>query len=79
MGGRVAEGAPLLREYMVLSRIVGSNPTPSAIFLAETVSLQDGCRRKSQLLRRFQDEAVDLASGLVSQNLSLPANSLWNC
>ena len=59
MGGRVAEGAPLLREYMVLSRIVGSNPTPSAIFLAETVSLQDGCRRKSQLLRRFQDEAVD--------------------
>jgi hypothetical protein len=28
-GGRVAEGAPLLREY-TLTRIVGSNPTLSA-------------------------------------------------
>ena len=30
-GGRVAEGAPLLREYLVCSRIEGSNPSLSAI------------------------------------------------
>ena len=30
-GGRVAEGAPLLREYLVYSRIEGSNPSLSAI------------------------------------------------
>ena len=31
-GGRVAEGAPLLREYGVNSSIEGSNPSLSAIF-----------------------------------------------
>ena len=30
-GGRVAEGAPLLREYRVCSPIEGSNPSLSAI------------------------------------------------
>ncbi len=28
----MAEGAPLLREYTVMNRIVGSNPTLSAIY-----------------------------------------------
>ena len=32
-GGRVAEGAPLLREYRVCSPIEGSNPSLSAIYL----------------------------------------------
>ena len=31
--GRVAEGAPLLREYRVCSPIEGSNPSVSAIFI----------------------------------------------
>lgn len=31
--GRVAEGAPLLREYRVYSSIEGSNPSVSAIIL----------------------------------------------
>ncbi len=31
-GGRVAEGAPLLREYRVCSSIEGSNPSFSAIY-----------------------------------------------
>ncbi len=35
MGGRVAEGAPLLREYTVMSRIAGSNPAPSANYLTQ--------------------------------------------
>ena len=39
-GGRVAEGAPLLREY-TRNRIVGSNPT----FTARPVSTErDRCR-----------------------------------
>ena len=38
----------------------GSNPSLSAIILSATVSLRDGCRQNSQLLRRFQDEALDL-------------------
>ena len=74
----MAEGARLESVYAG-NRIAGSNPAPSAIILSVTVSLRDGCRQNSQLPRRFQDEAVDLTSGLVSQNLSLPANSLWNC
>ena len=34
--GRVAEGAPLLREYRVYSSIEGSNPSVSAIILFNT-------------------------------------------
>ena len=74
----MAEGAGLLNRYTG-NCIVGSNPISSAIFLAATVSQQDGCRRKSQLLRRLQDEAVDLNSRLISHNISLPANSLSSC
>ena len=67
------------RKPLSLMGSQGSNPCLSAIFLAATVSLRDGCRQNSQLPRCFQDETVDLASGRVSQNLSLPANSLWSC
>ena len=74
----MVEGARLESVYTG-NRIEGSNPSLSAIFLAATVSLQDGCRRKSQLLRRFQDEAVDLGLSQSLQNLSLPANSLSSC
>gem|GEM_PF-4423107 len=35
-GGRVAEGAPLLREYRVCSSIEGSNPSFSTILLLKT-------------------------------------------
>ena len=58
-GGREAEGAGLLNQYTG-NCIVGSNPIPSAIILSATVSHRGGCRQNSQLLRRFQDEAVDL-------------------
>ncbi len=34
-GGRVAEGAPLLREYRVCSPIEGSNPSFSAMYKAK--------------------------------------------
>ena len=77
-GGREAEGAGLLNQYTG-NCIVGSNPIPSAIILEITVSLQDGCRRQSQLLRRFQGEALDLGSSLIPQNLSLMAISLSTC
>jgi len=35
----------------------------SAIILSATVSQRGGCRQNSQLLRRFQDKAIDLGSG----------------
>ena len=53
----MAEGARLESVYAG-DRIEGSNPSPSAIFLEATVSLQDGCRRKSQLLRGFATTTV---------------------
>ena len=66
----MAEGAGLLNRYTG-NCIVGSNPISSAIFLAATVSLQDGCRRKSQLLRRFQDELLTSFQSQVSSKISL--------
>ncbi len=39
----MAEGAPLLREYVVMSRIEGSNPSLSAIFRCSEA--KDVCRR----------------------------------
>jgi hypothetical protein len=36
-GGRVAEGGGLLNRYTVISRIVGSNPIPSATYPFATI------------------------------------------
>ena len=38
-GGRVAEGAPLLREYGGKISIEGSNPSLSAIFVVATADI----------------------------------------
>jgi len=38
-GGRVAEGGGLLNRYTGITRIVGSNPIPSAIILPRALML----------------------------------------
>ena len=43
--GRVAEGAPLLREYGVNSSIEGSNPSVSAIFFLKLYYNENRQRR----------------------------------
>ena len=50
-GGRVAEGAPLLREYRVCSSIEGSNPSFSTIFLKMACLESNMCGRVAQLDR----------------------------
>ena len=44
-GGRVVEGAPLLREYPVYSRIEGSNPSLSATFVGSAFAVRFGNNR----------------------------------
>ncbi len=50
-GGRVAEGAPLLREYRVCSSIEGSNPSFSTIFPKMACLEGNMCGRVAQLDR----------------------------
>ena len=40
-GGRVAEGGGLLNRYTGITRIVGSNPIPSAIIFANSGAGED--------------------------------------
>ena len=47
-GGRVVEGARLESAYTVMSRIVGSNPTPSA---TKSMNLENLCFGLQQSLR----------------------------
>ena len=54
-GGRVAEGAPLLREYLVCSRIEGSNPSLSAIiFYSILFIVNNGCEERKFAIFRLR-------------------------
>ena len=69
-GGRVAEGAPLLREYGVKSSIEGSNPSLSAIPLSSR--FRPGPFKKVGLPHACQIPRARPGAGLMRSRQRLP-------
>ena len=74
-GGREAEGAPLLREYTAYTRIEGSNPSLSAIFLRNIRWLPVGIEQ----FRRFENGSVLIGvSSQEPRSKKLHKRLTWN-